>query len=124
MSTELLSKACSLLSRMPSSSPWNEGTAELYTVGLQAIPEPIVMDVVTRAVLTCSNRPSVPELVTIASDMLAGNRTTPAEAWEEVERFLTNRGLYCRQDPIHPNVYREGEPRFSDSVIEHAVARM
>ena len=124
VSIETLARACALLSRMPAANPWNEGFAELYAVGLRALPDHIMMDVVSRAIMTCPSRPTVPELMALAAEMLCGFGPIASEAWEEVERFLTARGLYCRQDPEHPNIFREGEPAFSHPFIARTVQRL
>src|SRR5882724_5995021 len=118
------SRAYSLLSRMPSLKPWTEDDIELYGVALDSIPPLLVPEVVYRAVSTLSYRPSVRELFTIASEMLAGPHPTSAQAWQQVERLLVTRGLYCRPDPYHENVYREGRPEFSHKFIDQAVDRM
>ena len=118
------SRAYSLLSRMPSLKPWTEDDIELYGVALDSIPPLLVPEVVYRAVTTLSYRPSVRELFSLASDMLAGPHPDPAQAWQQVERLLVTRGIYCQPDPIHENVYREGRPEFSHKFIEQAVDRM
>jgi len=124
MTMQTFARASALLSRMPSPLPWSEAVAEVYWFGLQQVPDHVLLAAVCRALMTSPQRPSVADLVDLAADLMAGPRPTAGEAWEEVERLMTTRGLYCRQDPANPNVYREGEPVFSHVLISHAVERM
>lgn len=124
VSIQTFARACSLLSQMPSSVPWSEGQADLYSVGLRAIPDEVLMDVMTQAVMRYRSRPTVADLLELAAESLNGPRPTADDAWTEVERLLTTRGVYCRQDPDRPNVYREGQPLFSHPLISRAVERL
>lgn len=124
MTNQSRSRAHSLLSRMPGLTPWSEDEAQLYDVALNSIPPLLVPEVVHRALTSYDFRPSVRELLTIASDMLAGPHPTTGEAWHVVERLMLTRGIYCRPDPFHENVYREGAPEFPHAYIERAVDRM
>ena len=124
MTNQTRSRAHCLLSRMPGLTPWTEDEAQLYDVALDSIPPLLIPEVIHRALATCTYRPSVRELLTIASEMLAGPHPTTGEAWHTVERLMMTRGIYCRPDPYHENVYREGAPVFPHAFIERAVERM
>ena len=124
MNVEAFTRACSLLSRMPSATPWCEEQAELYSVGLQTLPDNLLLDTINRAVMTCDERPTVARLVAIADSINRGVRPSVEVAWEEVQWLVNARGLYCDPDPFKPNIYREGEPAFSHPLIGQTVRQM
>ena len=124
ISIDTFSRTCSLLSKMPSPIPWTEGQAELYGIGLRTLPDHVVTDTLARAIATCDERPSVAALVRIAGEIMNGQRPTAQSAWMEVENILITRGLYCLPDRYKPNIFREGEPRFSHPLIERSIRHM
>jgi len=124
MTVETFSRACWLLSKMPSSIPWSKDQAELYEDGLQTLPDYLVSDIVHRAIHDCEERPSVATLLRMATEIMGGPIPTAGAAWEEVVKFLITRGLYCDPDPFKANIYREGEPHFSHPVIGNTIKVM
>jgi hypothetical protein len=109
---------------MPSPIPWSDAQAELYAVGLETLPDYVVSDTITRAVAQCDERPGVAALLRIAAEVMRGPNPSAAAAWEEVEAALSSRGLYCEPDPFKPNIFREGQPRFSHPLIGRTISQL
>jgi hypothetical protein len=124
VSEEVSAWVCSTLSRMPATLPWDDAVAEGFRVALQKLPDRVVRNAVARAIALYRRRPTVAELLSLAADCAAGHHPSPSAAWKEVRHLLETRGLYCRRDPVRPNVYYEGTPTFSHRLIGEVVAAM
>jgi hypothetical protein len=118
------SRAFALLKRMPSNLPWSRDMEDLYEIALDSLPSLLIPEVIYRAVTARSVRPTVPELLAIAAEMLPGPHPSPAEAWQIVEQLRSSVGIYCEPDPYRENVFREGEPDFPHGFIRSAVERI
>ena len=124
MTVETLNRACLLLSKMPSSIPWSSEQIAKYEAGLQPLPDYVVADLIHQAVHLFDERPSVAMLVRLGTELMNKPIPPPSAAWQEVETLLMTCGLYCDPDPFKPNIYREGEPHFSHTLIGRTIKQM
>ncbi|MGC8666689.1 MAG: hypothetical protein ACP5VE_01050 [Chthonomonadales bacterium] len=124
MSDDVMEWVSSVLRHMPAARPWDDAAAETYRMALRRLPDALVRRTIARAVAVCTQRPTVAELLTLAAECAAGHHPSASAAWKEVRHLLETRGLYCRRDPLRPNVFYEGTPVFSHRLIGEVVAAM